>query len=350
MERLSLSGRVSTGLGRGASFTRVDWVREQLLAELGIEPYPGTLNLALETDADRAAWARVKALPACLLVSPDPRWCCGRGYPARIAGRLPGAILVPEVADYPPAQVEVVAALPLRRELALAEGDRVSLEIAGALPARAVIFDVDGTLVDSLEAYRTVAERAAAPFGLAITAGVVRQALNTNQPFWDIVLPEGQPDRADMIGRMEKEASRQWPEVLRSHGRAFPGLRRTLDDLRGRGARLGIVTGSPGASLPRLEEEGLLELFGAVITGREVARVKPDPEGLLKCAQALGVEPGESVYVGDTPLDIRASRAAGMASVAVLSGAGDSALLSAEGPHRIIHSHARLPEVLEVLP
>ena len=53
-----------------------------------------------------------------------------------------------------------------------------------------------------------------------------------------------------------------------------------------------------------------------------------------------------AAYVGDTPIDIQASRAAGMASVAVLSGAGDSALLSAEGPDRIIHSHARLSEIL----
>jgi phosphoglycolate phosphatase-like HAD superfamily hydrolase len=61
----------------------------------------------------------------------------------------------------------------------------------------------------------------------------------------------------------------------------------------------------------------------------------------------LGVQPGEAVYVGDTPLDAQASRAGGLASVAVLSGAGNSAELSAADPDWIIHSHARLPEIVE---
>jgi len=82
------------------------------------------------------------------------------------------------------------------------------------------------------------------------------------------------------------------------------------------------------------------------VTGKDVTRRKPAPEGLLKCATALRIAPHEAVYVGDTPLDVQASRAAGMASVGVLSGAGDSALLSATGPDWIVHSHTGLPEII----
>jgi len=139
---------------------------------------------------------------------------------------------------------------------------------------------------------------------------------------------------------------RQWPEILREHGQTIPDLGRTLQQLKDWGMHLGIVTGSQGQSFQPLHEAGLLDFFEAVIIGSDVEQGKPHPEGLFKCLAALGVEAGEAVYVGDTPTDIQASRTAGMASVAVLSGAGDSALLSAEGPDWIISSHVRLPEIL----
>jgi HAD superfamily hydrolase (TIGR01509 family) len=124
-------------------------------------------------------------------------------------------------------------------------------------------------------------------------------------------------------------------------------VRETLELLQGAGVRLGIVTGSRSSSLESLDESGLTA-FDAIITCRDVARRKPDPEGLLKCAAQLGIKPSEAVYVGDTPLDIQAAHAAGMAAVAVLTGAGDSASLSAAGADCIISSVGQLAEVLEL--
>jgi len=115
-----------------------------------------------------------------------------------------------------------------------------------------------------------------------------------------------------------------------------------------RAACLGIATGFDEASYEPLHREGLIGYFAAAVTGGDVEPRKPDPEVLLECAAALGVEPPEAVYVGDTPLDIAAAKAAGMAAVAVLTGAGDSALLSRSGPDRIIASVALLPDLLEV--
>ena len=88
--------------------------------------------------------------------------------------------------------------------------------------------------------------------------------------------------------------------------------------------------------------------FAAAFTSGDVEPRMPDPEVLLECAAALGVEPKEAVYVGDTPVDVAAAKAVGMAAVAVLTGAGDSALLSRSGPDRIIASVALLPDLLEV--
>jgi HAD superfamily hydrolase (TIGR01509 family) len=347
MAGLTLTGQVVTGLGQGASFTQLDWVRPQFVTKLGIDPHPGTLNLRLRHPADLTRWAGLKRQAGCPLIPPNRAWCEARGYPVRIARRLPGAIILPDVPGYPETQVEVIAALPVRQELGLTDGDNLILEISQPLSVRAVIFDVDGTLVDTVDAYHIVAELVAAPYGLTISRETVRYALNNNHPtFWELVTPLEHPNRLELMEAMKQEAMRRWPEVLRQHGRIMPGLRQTLETLKGRGLRLAIVTGSQSGSFQPLREEGLLDFFEIVVTGAEVTRPKPDPEGLLKCAAALGVEPGQAVYVGDAPTDVRASRAAGMAAVSVLSGAGDSALLSAAGPDWLIYSHARLPEII----
>ncbi len=347
MDRLILTGQVADGLGQGAGFTQLEWVCQEFITKLGIDPQPGTLNLTLTQPSDLALWAELKSQSDYLIIPPDPAWCQAWGYPVRLAGRIPGAIILPEVPDYPETQVEVIAALPLRQELALATCDWLSLEINQPLPARAVIFDVDGTLVDTIDAYHAVAELAADPYQIAVSREVVRYALNNNHPtFWELVVPADRPDRAELMETMRGEAMRRWPEVLQAHGRVMPHLRETLLTLRGQGLRLGIVTASQSGSFQPLRDEGLLDFFEIIITGAEVSRRKPDPEGLLKCAAALGLEPGEAVYVGDTPLDISASRAAGMGVVAVLSGAGDAALLSTAGPDWLIHTHTRLPEVV----
>lgn len=177
-----LVGQVVTGLGQGASFTQLDWARQQFLTCLGIDPHPGTLNLHLDRPADQERWSTLKGEAHCLIIPPDPAWRQARGYPVRIAGRVPDAIILPDVPGYPETQIELIAALPLRQELALMDGQPLTLEVSQPLPARAVIFDVDGTLVDTVSAFQTVAELAAAPHGISISPDIARFALNNNHP------------------------------------------------------------------------------------------------------------------------------------------------------------------------
>ncbi len=348
MERLILAGRVRSGLGQGASFTQLAWARAQFMAEAGIDPFPGTLNLSLEGAGDLRAWQALKATPGYRLLPPEPGWCAARCYPVTVGGRFPATIVYPEVPGYPERQVEIVAALSLRTTLGLADGDELRAEVCQPLRVRAVLFDVDGTLLDSIEAYRVVAEQAAAPLGLVVREADVRRTLNTGESFWHTLVPAGMPEREAVIARLRAEAARCWPEVLAAHGRLCPDVRPALDALRLAGARLGLVTGARSATFDQLRAAGLLDYFEVLVAGGDVSRKKPDPEGLLKCAQALGVGPAEAVYVGDTIIDVQASRAAGMASVAVLAGAGDSASLSAAGPDRLISTLARLPEILSI--
>ncbi len=124
-----LRGRVLSGRGEAAGFTRLPWVREQVARRLGFELYPGTLNLGVERNEDVALWLRLRSTPG-VLIDPEPGYCAARCYPVSAAGQLPAAIVLPLVPDYPERSVEVIASLSLREALDLSDGDELALGLA----------------------------------------------------------------------------------------------------------------------------------------------------------------------------------------------------------------------------
>jgi HAD superfamily hydrolase (TIGR01549 family) len=343
----AIQGQLVRGLGKAADFTQIDWVRRQLIEYAGIDPHPGTVNLALQDNASRSRWRDWRDLPGHVMVPADAAFCSARCYPARIEGRLPAALILPEVAAYPEDKLELVAALPVRAHLSLGENALLTVELCRPFVAKAVLFDLDGTLIDSVGAYLEVARIAARAHGLEVTEAHVRDALATGRNFWKGVVPVDRNDADAIVKALSAHARREWPRVLREHGKAFDGIARTLDEIKRLGIRLGIVSGAQPEVLELLRKDDVLERFDAVVLGADVSRRKPDPEGIVKCLKQLGVAPDAAVYVGDTPVDIQASRAAGVHAVAVLGGAGDSATLSAHWPDRLLSSHARLAEIME---
>lgn len=343
-----ITGSLVTGLGVGADFTSLEWFRDDVIAAFGIDPYPGTLNLQVTRKPDLATWEARLAEPCLRLVPPDPGQCDALAVPVEIAGRLPGAIIVPQVAGYPTNQLELVAAVQLREQLELADGDPVRLELLSPMAVDALIFDVDGTLVNSVDAYHIAAGLAAEPHGFEVTRELVHQALNSQQPFWSLILPpERQADRA-LIQSLRDETMRHWPTVLAEHVDIFPGLGDTLEQLRATGIRLAIYTGSRGESFEPLRRAGLLELFEIVLTAADVEKPKPHPEGVLQCLQSFEVVPQAAAYVGDSNPDMRAARAADVAPIGVLSGAGTSASLSEAGARRLVRGHESLGNLLGI--
>jgi phosphoglycolate phosphatase-like HAD superfamily hydrolase len=265
----------------------------------------------------------------------------------RLAGEVTAAVIVPQVPGYPPDQVELIAALPLRERLGLRDGDSLEIEIVRIPRLRAVIFDVDGTLVDSIGAYYIAASRASAEHGFSVPADAIRVALNGGTPFWHLVVPEPQRS-AELIATLRERTMRHWPAVLAEHVTVFPGIGETIGLLAAAGLKLAIYTGSQGESLPPLAQAGLMHHFDPVLTSAHVGQRKPHPEGLIRCLEALRVSPDEAAYVGDSVQDIQAARAAGMTAIGVLSGTADSALLAAAGPHRVLRDHSALPGALSL--
>ena len=341
----SVTGQVKTGVGQGAEFTQLDWAMAQFIAGCGIDPYPGTLNIVLMDDRHFATWDQVKSGPAIRLRGGDSGSCDARLFPVRIGGAFPAAIVLPEVAGYPDNQIEVIAALPLREYLSVADGDNVAIAGQDFSAIKTVIFDVDGTLLNSLDGYQAAAHRAAAAHGYEVTLETVRLALNSAKPFWELVIPAEKAADAAFIKQLRRETMAHWPAAMAEHVSVLPGANSAFRELRDRGIRLAIFTGSDGESLSVLEEAGLLQFFDPIVTGREVQNRKPEPDGILQCLEIMAAEPGETIYVGDSVTDVRASRAAGVRSISMLTGAGDSSSLSVAGTHRVLASLAGLPDV-----
>ncbi len=126
-----LIGRLATGIGQGRQFTRLDWVRAQFMERLGIDPYPGTFNVIVDDPDSMPVWVRIKRAPGIRIDNPGdgPHDCDARCYPVTVAGRIDGAIIVPEIDGYPPSQVEIIADIGVREALGIEDGDPVEIEL-----------------------------------------------------------------------------------------------------------------------------------------------------------------------------------------------------------------------------
>jgi CTP-dependent riboflavin kinase len=129
-----LIGRLATGLGQGRHFTRLPWARDQFVAKLGIDPFPGTANVIVDDPDAVPVWVRLKRTPGIRIDNPNrgPHDCDARCYPVSVEGKVDAAIVMPEVDGYPPAQVELIAPVGLRATLAIEDGDLVRIEIKPA--------------------------------------------------------------------------------------------------------------------------------------------------------------------------------------------------------------------------
>lgn len=117
MTNTRVRGRVVPGLREAAGFTQLDWVREQLIAKFGLDPYPGTLNLRIEEAESLAIWQVAVASAQLTIDPPDPAFCQALGIHGTLAERIAVVALVPHVEDYPPDKVELLAGCHVKQTL-----------------------------------------------------------------------------------------------------------------------------------------------------------------------------------------------------------------------------------------
>ena len=215
------------------------------------------------------------------------------------------------------------------------------------LRVKGVIFDVDGTLANSVGFFYEIAlevlELAGAPPASKERVYELMR-LGDSAPL-EKLFPPGYPDPAATLKRIVDDRMGEWMRRYHHETAAIPGSLELLHDLYARGLRLGIATSS-GRALPFLDRWGVRHLFSGIVGREDVEIRKPHPEPVLKCLGHLELDPYEVAYIGDSPIDIRAGKAAGSYTVGVLTGTSPHDVLHIEGPDHILESVAGLHGIL----
>jgi CTP-dependent riboflavin kinase len=131
----TIHGVIFSDLGQASSFMALEWVQEALRKALGFAPFPATLNLHPLAPQDAQLWQAIRRQETGIVLSPGDRgFCSARLYPVIIQGRpadddrIKGAVLVPEVANYPKDKIEIVAPVQLKEACGVKDGDCLVLE------------------------------------------------------------------------------------------------------------------------------------------------------------------------------------------------------------------------------
>ena len=216
---------------------------------------------------------------------------------------------------------------------------------------QAILFDLDGTLIDT-------APDIAAALNLALQRQRLRPATLEQVRGWI-----GDGTRASLAkalraggvadDEVDARAVALWPafefdyaQCCGEHGRVYPGARRMLERLTGAGIQVGLVTNKEAAFAHRLlVRHDLNACFDLMVCGDTLPVRKPDPAMLLHALQALQCEPDAALYIGDSAIDVRTARAAGLGVWTVTHGYGGP-LRGDDAPDRLVDSFDELARAL----
>lgn len=214
----------------------------------------------------------------------------------------------------------------------------------------ALIFDLDGTLVDTVYAHVVAWQRALAEEAIPVDGWRIHRRIGMSGGLFVRAL-------AREIGRELSTAEAE--RIQQRHGthfralaperRPLPGAKELIATLRATGVLFGIATSGRhpdiDASLAALEVPPDV----VVVDRGDVARAKPEPDLFLACAERLGVQPADCFVVGDAVWDLLAARRAGMLSVGLLSGGYGEDELTRAGAYRVYRDPAELLSSLDEL-
>ena len=215
---------------------------------------------------------------------------------------------------------------------------------------RALIFDLDGTLVDTVYAHVYAWQRALAEAGLPIDGWRIHRRIGMSGGLFTRAVAReiGRPLSDDETEELQRRHGELFRELLPGR-RPLPGAVELLRELREKGILHGIAT-----SGRRPEIDASLEVLGVgaetvVVERGDVLRAKPEPDLFLACQERIGVAPEECYVVGDATWDLLAARRARMLSVGVLSGGYGVDELTRAGAFRVYRDAEELAESLDEL-
>lgn len=208
-------------------------------------------------------------------------------------------------------------------------------------PTRAIVFDLDGTLLDSFQSHYRVYNRLFADLGTPFDEAAYARHYSPN---WYIMY-----QRLGLPEASWPEADRLW---LHYYAQESPDRRDGADEVlaavHASGRALGLVTSGDRSRVERdLRRMGWTNVFEVVICGGDTQERKPKPAPLLAALQYLSVQSSATAYVGDTIEDIMMGKAAGVVTVAVLGGFSTRDTLKQAAPNLLLSSLRELVPLLK---
>jgi phosphoglycolate phosphatase len=208
---------------------------------------------------------------------------------------------------------------------------------------RALLFDLDGTLIDSKEdivasANFLRASRGLAPLSHDVISSFIGDGVDA------LVARLMGPDFQAQLPDLAAEFRAHYHDHCVVHTAFYPGVKATLEALAARGYKMAVVTNKPeGISQRILELLGAGPCFGAVIGGNSCAHKKPHPEPLQEACRRLGVELKHACMIGDSRVDVEAGHNAGVPALGVLGGGiADVELMRKALPTQVLEAFADL--------
>jgi phosphoglycolate phosphatase len=185
------------------------------------------------------------------------------------------------------------------------------------MPVKGVIFDLDGTLIDSYQALFLAFRRTYESMRLPpLSAEEVRRVLGhgVGSTFQDLLGEERVPEAMKLFRQA-------YEEVMRPHTHLLPGAREVIEKLHGRSIQVAIATNKLGYFARELSEYyGLEKLIAVIVGDGDVSRNKPDPEMLLYAIEKMRLKKEDVIFIGDSPIDIQTGKNTGVRVFAVLTG------------------------------
>jgi phosphoglycolate phosphatase len=210
---------------------------------------------------------------------------------------------------------------------------------------RAICFDLDGTLVDSVSDLTfacnlMLAERGLDSLGEETVRGYIGDGAR-------MLVARALGEEGPEVGAALLRFREFYAQHLLDHTRAYPEVASTLSVLQARGLRMGVVSNKPDEFTTKVVEGvGLAQYFDAIVGARRGVPVKPAPDLLQLVLDQLKVDAKEAWMVGDSKNDVKAAHAVGCVSIALSYGIGRVEDLHAAKPHALLSSFGELLSLL----
>lgn len=216
------------------------------------------------------------------------------------------------------------------------------------MPTPAVLFDIDGTLVDSNYLHVHAWQRAFSEVGCDVEAWRVHRRIGMDgSALLDELLPDASADTTARAKDLHSRFYRETAELLKP----LPGARQLLDVVTAAGLQVVLATSAPDDELELLRKVlDREDVVSAVTSSEDVETAKPRPDIVAVALERAGVGPENAVFVGDTVWDVRAAARAGVPCICVESGGVDRLRLLDEGAVAIFENPRDLADRLDDSP